>query len=205
MRRTTLFLAALLLVAASGRTQSGLQAGITLGPTWAMAGDSPIFDPFEVSVANSFKDDFDTGWSFGAWAAGPLSEMFGWRAEFSRDSMPADADQVSGNVSGDYKLFRLQGGVQITPFKSDGGGPYGFFTVGLAKEDATLDIDTAGGNDVDIDFDGRSAFGMSFGGGYNWLIGDNWGLGADLHINSGAFEDETRWWWTPSAQAFFKW
>ena len=64
---------------------------------------------------------------------------------------------------------------------------------------------TVNGVDLQYDFDGRNAFGMSFGGGYNYLIGTNWGMGVDLHVNAGFFDDSTRWWWTPSAQMFFNW
>ena len=45
---------------------------------------------------------------------------------------------------------------------------------------------------------------MSFGGGYSYLIGDTWGVGGDIHFNMGNFDDDTRWWWTPSVVAFFK-
>jgi hypothetical protein len=197
-----------------------MEGGFSVGPTWAMSGDSFILDYLTPnSNPNPFKEDFNTGWSINGYVAGPFSDMFGWRAEGGYEKMPADADRVAGKVNGDYKLFRLQGGIQIAPFRSEAKGrPYGFFTVGLVKQDASLSA-TVNNVDLQYDFNGKSDFGLSFGGGYNYLIGESWGLGGDLHINGAFFkdrlinpsgvgdteiDDSTRWWWTPSVQVFFK-
>jgi hypothetical protein len=180
------------------------EVGVGIGPTWAMAGDSPLED-------ESFKQDFDTGYSLNLYAVGPIGETIGWRAELGRESMSADADRAAGAIDGDYSILRWQLGVQFTPFDDSGRGrPYFFWTMGLAREDASInadniDLDGVPDGDVTIDFDARNSFGMSFGGGYNFLVGDNWGAGADLHLNAGFFVGSTRWWWTPSVQAFYAW
>ena len=187
-------LAALPLLIAASAAAGDTQVGFSVGPTWAMSGESPI-------TFNDFKDDFDTGFGIGAYVAGPFSGMIGWRGEFGYEKMSADADAATGgHVDGDYKIYRFQGGLQFGDFSSESKGkPYAFFTLGLAKEDFTISVD-----DDNIDLEGKSAFGLSFGGGYNYLIGDTWGVGGDLHVNAGFFDDDTRWWWTPSAQVFFK-
>jgi hypothetical protein len=198
---------ALLALPAAGFAQHNIEAGFDLGITWALAGDSFVHDPAnpDLIAQHSFKDDFDTGWSWNLYGTGPVSGVFGWRAELGRDSMPADADRAGGRVNGDYHLFRYQVGVEFCNYESqDKGRPYAFITLGGVHEDASLSADV-NGLKLDVDLDGRNAFGMGFGGGYDWLLGQNWGVGADLHINVGFFEDSSRWWWTPSAQAFYRW
>ena len=68
----------------------------------------------------------------------------------------------------------------------------------MVNENAEFTFENA-----DVQIDGGSSFGLSFGAGYNHLIGDAWGLGADVRFNGGFFDADTRWWWTPSGQVFF--
>jgi hypothetical protein len=199
MRIKTIFmLTALVAVAASGAfAQSGMQFGVNFGPTWAMGGR---IEDVDLGVDRSFKDAFDTGYSFGAYAAGPISGYFGWRGEFGYDNLPADGDAFNG-VEFDYKMWRFAGGIQLGEFGSEAKGmPYGFVTLGLVNQNATVSD-----GDVDLDFDGGTDFGLNFGGGYNYKIGTNWGIGGDIRVNAGFFDDDTRWWWTPSGQVFFSW
>jgi opacity protein-like surface antigen len=192
---------ALALTASPAAAQS-YSAGFNVGPTWAMSGESPINFRGRDRISPrrpDFTQDFDTGYSIGGWVTGPLSGMFGWRGEFGYDRMPADGDPVAGVIGGDYSIARFMGGIQVSPFETAGSGmPYVFFVIGGAHQGFKIS-DTG----QDIDFNSNTKFGLSFGGGYNWNLGDSWGVGTDLHVNAGFFEDDTRWWWTPSAQVFF--
>jgi hypothetical protein len=205
-RAGLMYAAALMLsatpLAAGGNPVS--EVGGSIGASFAMSGDSPLEEM-------SFKQDFDTGLSFNLYAVGPIQEMVSWRVELGRESLSADADRAAGRIDGDYKLLRWQAGVQLAPTEDFGPGrPYAFFTMGLAHQDVSIQakdviVDGEPQADVTVDLDGTANYGLSFGGGYNYAIGENWGLGGDLHINAGFFNDSARWWWTPSAQVFYRW
>jgi hypothetical protein len=180
------------------------EVGLAVGPTMPFTGNSPF------GADASFREDFDLGLSFNLYATGPIADWLGWRVELGHDEFNADADPSGGRAEGDYTMWRWQIGVQASPFDlGDRGQVYLFATMGLARQDASVSTDIVpeplGEDGITIDLDGTSNFGLSFGGGYNHLLGEHWGLGGDLHLNCGIFNDATRWWWTPSVQAFYRW
>lgn len=202
--KTMLATAALCLAAATTFAQSNIQVGGNIGYTWPMSGDSPIGQDVLGYEPNGFGDDFNSGISFGAYATGPLSGMLGWRIDGGFDKLNASDDDAIVDL--DYKTFRYMAGLQIANYETESKGrPYGFVVAGGIHEDGEIETEDELEEEIDAqyDFDGRTAFGMSFGGGYNYNVGESWGLGLDLHFNVGFFEDSTRWFWTPSAQIFF--
>jgi hypothetical protein len=188
----------------AGPTQVGNQWGLGVGPTIPLAGTTPLTE-------GSFRDDFNLGYSFNFWFAGPVGQYVGWRGEIGWDGMPADADAVGETISADYRAIRFQAGVQIMDFDNRGKNrPYAFVTVGGVYQSMSISGQTSlylPGNVTTVikRASEGTALGLSMGGGINHMIGDNWGLGADGHLNVGFFSDATRWWLTPSGQVFFTW
>jgi hypothetical protein len=214
--KNVILAAGILALAAASHAQlstQGIEVGFLVGGAAPLSGDSWLStvdtDPIVTINDGEFKDHFKAGFAWGLYATGPISGLFGWRADLSRDSMPIKqksreiSDQFD-DFDGNYHITRFQGGLQVAPFESDSRGrPYAFLTIGIAHESGSVDANT-GNVTYNLDLGSTTAFGMSFGGGYNYLIGDNWGLGGDLHINMGSFEDSTRWWWTPAGQVFYR-
>jgi len=189
----------------------GIQAGVLIGGAAPLGGDSfveALLDPAS-TTPNSYKEDFKAGFAWGFYAAGPISGLVGWRGELARDSVPFKkttrvlADEFD-SFDANHHVFRFAWGIQIAPWESTAKGkPYGFVTMGLARESAS--VDTKKGNaTTHFDLGATNNFGLSFGGGYNYKIRQNWGVGGDLHVNVGSFKDTTRWSWTPSAVGFYQ-
>ena len=186
------------------------QAGIMAGAGIPLSGDSWLDEAIgAVDTTAEFKDHFKEGFSFGAFAAGQINGMFGWRGEIARDSMPVkkksrEISDKFDSFDGNYNMLRVQGGIQLSMWDADSAGkPYGFVTAGVVRQSASIDAKTFTGTTIKTEPEDTTKFGASFGGGYNYNIAPNWGLGADVHFNYGNFTDSSRWWWTPSAQVFF--
>jgi len=207
--------AAILALAVSSQAQDsamkGMQVGFYLGGASPLGGDSFLeeFVAPGLSEVRTYKDDFKMGIAWGGYAAGPISGMIGWRVEAGRDSIPPKkgtrflADQFD-SFDANHHVFRFSGGLQLAPWQTEEKGmPYGFFTIGLARESASIDT-TVGIVNTHYDLGASNSFGASFGGGYNYNIGPNYGIGGDLHINVGKFDDATRWSMTPSVVGFYR-
>ena len=145
-----------------------------------------------------FEERFNPGYAFSVDATRRISGLLGWRAEFGFDrTFLAGADLSIG-------FLRYGGGITLAPFDRSGGSmPYGFFTVGGFTNDA-------GGADAP-ERDAETDVGISFGGGYKWTVGDRWGIGGNLRVNSvfggsgdeGGDDDAPLWYVSPSVVAFF--
>ena len=211
MKKLTIIMTVgILALTGASYAQTGMQAGFMVGSSIPMSGDVIYTIAAEPPAIHILEGEFTNyhkaGWTFGGYVAGPISGLFGWRAEMGYDRMPLKkkSREVSDefeSFDGNYKVLRLQGGIEIAPWGQKS-MPYGFFTMGLARQDANFNGQTFSGVDFQYDLGSSSKFGMSFGGGYNYAIGPNWGFGGDIHINYGNFEDSSRWWWNPTVQVF---
>ena len=149
------------------------------------------------SSPDFFSDGFDPSVAFNLDLSGQLTGPLGWRVEFGHDRTTSEGEFDIG-----LTFTRFSGGIQLAPYDSDmNGTPYLFITAGAYISDLS-------GDDAP-DVDSETDFGISFGAGYDYPIGDNWGLGASIRVH-GIFsdsdnDDDTLWYYTPAGQIFFSW
>lgn len=179
----TLSIAALMAVPAAAQDMGhSMTAGVGVGAAMPV---SDLFDEFA-----------DPGLAFGGFVTGQISGALGWRAEGAWDGMelPDVFDEACDQADIDCDkphVTRFNGGVQFGP-SSGRARPFAFFTVGA------YNVDFGEG-------DSETDFGMGLGGGVNFLLGDNWGAGGDVHFH-GIFPGDdldTQWYVAPEGVFFF--
>lgn len=146
-----------------------------------------------------FGDGADPSFAMGGWVEGPLMGSLNWVGEYSYNRFaPSDAQSLICILAGvdceDATINHFGGGVMFSGGSAESSlKPYGLFTVGAYNAGSFV-----GG-------DSNTYFGIGFGGGINFYIGENWGLGGDLHIHGvrdGDF-DVWNWYMVPAGQVFF--
>ena len=196
-----------LALAGNSSAQSNMQLGVMLGAGIPASGDWGFADLHEELADKAFSKYHKAGFGWGVYAGGPISGLFGWRAEFTRDSMPVKkksreiSDQFA-DFDANYHVMQIQGGIDIRPWHSKS-QPYFFFQIGVASEKRNIDATTFTGIDISTDPERNTVFGLSFGGGYNYKFTENMGIGGDIHLNMGNYDVARRWWWSPKVNVFY--
>jgi len=150
-----------------------------------------------IPVSDGLDDAVDPGIAIGGFVSGPISGPLGWRAEVAWESfenpdfIDEECDAADIDCSKPH-VTRFNGGVQFGP-STGSARPYGFFTVGAYNSDPGENIE------------GETDFGIGLGGGVNFMLGDSWGAGGDVHFH-GIFpgdDADTEWYVTPEGVFFF--
>ena len=150
---------------------------------------------------SQFNDRLDPQVSVAGSISGPITGVFGWRGEYSYDRFQTGSELNCTSCRDQY-INHFAAGVQVTG-KTQGGKvlPYGFFTAGGYNKRSYVS-----------GVDNQTDFGLGFGGGVNYLVGQNWGIGGEVEANTFRLKDEERaagqdrwlWYAAPRGQVFFR-
>jgi len=188
LRMTALLL--LLPAAAAAQWDDGPGGVITLG------------GGFSVPSGGDLNIIADTGYAISGTVAGPLAGPLAWRADGGYDRMKLtgqlkDECEFAGGNCKDPSVLHVAGGIQLGGLAGST-APYTYGQLGVYNVDYGLGADS------------ETDFGVAFGTGVNWAVGEGWGIGVEFEITAFWPKDTltgpsgTQWFSTTTFGAFFR-